>query len=1247
MASINKGDNTGAFGNEFLRIYVNNPNNMYIQKAVVHINGNLEKEYYEPKFPLTVNFTGAETEMLTQVNHCKLALWDEYGRRRTAEGKFTFFVKENCIKHPDEPTYMEPQNEPNNTMSFDLTDPEFAAQFVINTSPEKLSELEIDVPLLTFDNIIGGENVDVDVVDNKIIISAEVDAHIDWSEINNKPTINGKPLEGNVSIENNANWDSIEGKPNFADVAFSGDYTDLTGCPTIPTKVSQLFNDKGYINNLDDYYKKSEVDALIPNTSELDQKLIDLENTQTEDKQELQTQITENKIALQGELDNKADYSYVDETLSNVSKLIGKGNFNVNVNGNTTTFPANTHYDINLDIDIPTNLSQLNNDTEFVKKEEIDLSAFITREEAENLAVKEDIGTGIITIKQNNNTIGSFNVNTNTNKVLEFNTPQNISELNNDSLYITEDNVQDIRQDIIEIEEQLTAIPEQFNTLQQEVDNKVNIQPGKDLFSVAEAQRLANVDNYNDEELRGLIQDNTSSIILIKENVDNKVDKDGDKVLSQNDFTNDDKNNLDYLTQLTPEIDSNVHKLQNRILDSETNIGNNTTKIAGLQESLDNEALQRQDTDNYLQQQIEAMTAKSNVVDILATYEDLENYDLSGLYAGDVICVIKDAQHNETTTYYRYDGNTFLFIGSEGEYFTKSDTNALFVRKTTLVNGHALNSDITLTYNDVNALPNDTVIGDGTVTVQRNGVNIGEFTLNQVDNKHIDIIVPEKISEIENDINLINEDFLFTYLGDVPADNNVQDQLDVIVLEQQSTDRKIATLQDLITGGLGGLPEVALTGSYNDLTDKPTIPSKTSQLENDAGYITLAEAQEGYLTEEDLPTKLSQLENDRGYVTNNSIGRGVLTLSINGTAIGEFMANERENINVEIPVETALDENSLFPISNQAVTKMINQKDAESVHLSGDQTIDGIKTFKNVILENGQATTLENEDNSKNIATTEFVKNQDYCTNTDAVHKTGDETITGIKSFDNVVLNNAVGVTMEASDDSKALATTEYVKNQDYATNSEAVHKQGNETIQGDKTFNDTVTLGGIVNLSKYSHVPTPVEDDEALDFTDLVTNVEFVNNKIDEVNTRIDSEVASLNGDIQSQVIVLNQTINNKESALSQSITNLTTTVNNNKTELDGKISNVYTKTEIDNKLTSINNDIDNIYTKSEIDGQIDTVNSTFDTKLTNYYNKTELYTKTEVDNLLKQKQDQIDSLTSLIQALTARVDALENPTA
>ena len=53
------------------------------------------------------------------------------------------------------------------------------------------------------------------------------------------------------------------------------------------------------------------------------------------------------------------------------------------------------------------------------------------------------------------------------------------------------------------------------------------------------------------------------------------------------------------------------------------------------------------------------------------------------------------------------------------------------------------------------------------------------------------------------------------------------------------------------------LATVATTGSYNDLINKPTIPTTTSQLVNNSGYIT----------SDEVPTKTSDLTNDSGFVT--------------------------------------------------------------------------------------------------------------------------------------------------------------------------------------------------------------------------------------------------------------------------------------------------------------------------------------------------------------------------------------------
>ena len=136
---------------------------------------------------------------------------------------------------------------------------------------------------------------------------------------------------------------------------------------------------------------------------------------------------------------------------------------------------------------------------------------------------------------------------------------------------------------------------------------------------------------------------------------------------------------------------------------------------------------------------------------------------------------------------------------------------------------------------------------------------------------------------------------------------------DVLLIEDGSTTMKItkgALLQECSKEGHGHLisdidtlqealddkldyvilAPVATSGSYADLTDTPTIPTKVSELQNDNGYLIAVPST--YVTEEELaaeltqksdinhihsyeeltnvpsiPSKVSELENDRGYLT--------------------------------------------------------------------------------------------------------------------------------------------------------------------------------------------------------------------------------------------------------------------------------------------------------------------------------------------------------------------------------------------
>lgn len=99
--------------------------------------------------------------------------------------------------------------------------------------------------------------------------------------------------------------------------------------------------------------------------------------------------------------------------------------------------------------------------------------------------------------------------------------------------------------------------------------------------------------------------------------------------------------------------------------------------------------------DNGLQSQIDAISASSDVKDIVGTKAELNSYDTSTLGDNDIIKVLQDESENDATTYYRWSTstNSFTLIGEEGPYYTKSQANALLDNKVDKVTGKGLSTN--------------------------------------------------------------------------------------------------------------------------------------------------------------------------------------------------------------------------------------------------------------------------------------------------------------------------------------------------------------------------------------------------------------------------------------------------------------------------------------------------------------------------------------------------------------------------
>lgn len=112
----------------------------------------------------------------------------------------------------------------------------------------------------------------------------------------------------------------------------------------------------------------------------------------------------------------------------------------------------------------------------------------------------------------------------------------------------------------------------------------------------------------------------------------------------------------------------------------ERSVGDLETIVNRIERNLTKEVADRKKADDDLQQEIDDIKNSPDVVDIVATYADLEAYDTSKLGDNDIVRVLEDESHGGQSTYYRWDkhNEAWTYIGTIGnsEFTVLTDDDA-------------------------------------------------------------------------------------------------------------------------------------------------------------------------------------------------------------------------------------------------------------------------------------------------------------------------------------------------------------------------------------------------------------------------------------------------------------------------------------------------------------------------------------------------------------------------------------------
>lgn len=320
------------------------------------------------------------------------------------------------------------------------------------------------------------------------------------------------------------------------------------------------------------------------------------------------------------------------------------------------------------------------------------------------------------------------------------------------------------------------------------------------------------------------------------------------------------------------------------------------------------------------------------------------------------------------------------------------------------------------------------------------------------------------------------------------------------------------------------LATVATSGDYDDLSNKPSIPTNTSDLNNNSGFVTLNDFDipsktsdltndSGFITSSDVPTSTSDLINDSNFVdtSNPAVSSGITATKVtsydshiadtdihvttadktkwnNGvsqsyvfryssTALVASSTNSNtlldntDNLKVGDKVidssgvlfsVTAIDTvNSTFTVGSALIDLAL---DANVVHTSGNETVGGIKTFSDDTYI--KSLNFKNEVASTSSSSSSIMPIVATVTYTDQSPSKSARLNFRISADGTKSLypheNNQYALGLQSRKWSEIHATTYYYGSSDTEFSQKFVTTDTAQTIDSEKTFNNIVPINGV-----------------------------------------------------------------------------------------------------------------------------------------------------------------------------------------